>query len=65
MGGPGERKSSLIGPSQFGAVRLPGASLNANRQIGSLVGAYMLLGAFVALPLGLLGRRFGDRLGIQ
>ena len=29
---------------------------------GSLIGAYMLSGAFVALPLGLLGRRFGDRL---
>lgn len=31
-------------------------------QLGSLIGAYMLLGVFVALPLGLLGRRFGDRL---
>ncbi len=31
-------------------------------QLGSLIGAYMLLGMFVALPLGLLGRRFGDRL---
>jgi MFS family permease len=30
-------------------------------QFGSLIGAYMLLGVFVALPLGLLGRRFGDR----
>jgi MFS family permease len=30
-------------------------------QLGSLIGAYMLLGVFVALPLGLLGRRFGDR----
>ncbi|MGH7040897.1 MAG: MFS transporter, partial [Acetobacteraceae bacterium] len=29
---------------------------------GSLIGAFMLSGAFVALPLGLLGRRFGDRL---
>src|SRR5487761_2123796 len=29
---------------------------------GALIGAYMLLGVFVALPLGLLGRRFGDRL---
>ncbi|MDE2005719.1 MAG: MFS transporter [Rhodospirillales bacterium] len=28
---------------------------------GSLIGAYMLSGAFVALPLGLLGGRFGDR----
>jgi predicted MFS family arabinose efflux permease len=31
-------------------------------QLGSLIGAYMLLGVFVALPLGLLGRRFGDHL---
>lgn len=31
-------------------------------QLGSLIGTYMLLGVFVALPLGLLGRRFGDRL---
>jgi len=31
-------------------------------QLGTLIGAYMLLGVFVALPLGLLGRRFGDRL---
>ena len=31
-------------------------------QLGSLIGAYMLLGVFVALPLGLLGRRFGDRI---
>jgi MFS family permease len=30
-------------------------------QLGSLIGSYMLLGVFVALPLGLLGRRFGDR----
>lgn len=30
-------------------------------QLGSLIGSYMLLGMFVALPLGLLGRRFGDR----
>ena len=29
--------------------------------LGTLIGAYMLLGVFVALPLGLLGRRFGDR----
>jgi len=29
---------------------------------GGLIGAYMLLGVFVALPLGLLGRRFGDRI---
>jgi len=30
--------------------------------LGALIGIYMLPGAFVALPLGLLGRRFGDRL---
>lgn len=28
---------------------------------GQLIGAFMLLGMFVALPLGALGRRFGDR----
>ncbi|HLJ06376.1 MAG TPA: MFS transporter [Acetobacteraceae bacterium] len=30
--------------------------------LGTLIGAFMLFGAFLALPLGLLGRRFGDRL---
>jgi MFS family permease len=30
--------------------------------LGVLIGIYMLPGAFVALPLGLLGRRFGDHL---
>src|ERR1700744_1448230 len=30
-------------------------------EFGALIGAYMLLGAFVALPLGVLGRWFGDR----
>ena len=30
--------------------------------LGTLIGAFMLLGSFAALPLGLLGRRFGDRL---
>lgn len=29
--------------------------------LGTLIGAYMLPGAFVALPLGLLGGRFGDK----
>lgn len=29
--------------------------------LGALIGAYMLLGVVVALPIGLLGRRFGDR----
>ena len=32
-------------------------------EFGALIGAYMLLGAFVALPLGVLGRWFGDRTG--
>ncbi|PPQ27169.1 MFS transporter [Rhodopila globiformis] len=31
-------------------------------QIGDLIGVYNVLGVFIALPLGLLGRRFGDRL---
>src|ERR1700722_5068373 len=30
--------------------------------LGALIGAFMLLGSFAAIPLGLLGRRFGDRL---
>lgn len=30
-------------------------------EFGELIGAYMLLGAFVALPFGILGRRFGER----
>lgn len=30
-------------------------------QLGSLIGSYMLLGVVAALPLGLLGRRFGER----
>jgi len=29
--------------------------------LGELIGAYMVAGVFIALPLGLLGRRFGDR----
>lgn len=29
--------------------------------LGTMIGAYMLPGAFVALPLGLLGGRFGDK----
>ncbi len=29
--------------------------------LGTLIGAYMVAGVFVALPLGLLARRFGDR----
>jgi MFS family permease len=30
--------------------------------LGALIGAFMLLGGFAAIPVGLLGRRFGDRL---
>jgi len=30
--------------------------------LGTLIGAFMLLGGFAAIPLGLLARRFGDRL---
>lgn len=30
--------------------------------LGTLIGAFMLLGGFLALPLGALARRFGDRL---
>jgi MFS family permease len=30
-------------------------------RLGSLIGIYNLFGVFAALPLGLLGRRFGDR----
>jgi MFS family permease len=30
-------------------------------KFGAMIGAYMLLGAFVALPLGVLGRWLGDR----
>lgn len=44
----------------LGAELIPRFGLSY-AQLGSLVGAYMALGVFVALPLGLLGRRFGDR----
>ena len=52
---------------QFQTVATLGAELVQRfglsyAQLGSLIGAYMLLGVFVALPLGLLGRRLGDRL---
>ena len=30
-------------------------------EIGTLIGLFMLPGAFIALPGGLLGRRFGDK----
>ncbi len=29
--------------------------------LGSMIGAFMFLGVFAALPMGMLGRRFGDR----
>ncbi|MBW4092885.1 MAG: MFS transporter [Proteobacteria bacterium] len=45
-----------LGPGLMSRLHLDFATF------GSLIGAYMLSGAFVALPLGLLGRRFGDRL---
>jgi MFS family permease len=44
-----------LGPGLIARLHLSYASF------GSLIGVYMLSGAFVALPLGLLGRRFGDR----
>ncbi len=30
-------------------------------ELGAMIGAYMLMGAFVSLPFGMLARRFGDR----
>ncbi len=39
-------------------IALFGLSYSA---FGSLIGAFMLAGVFVALPLGAMGRRFGDR----
>ncbi len=44
-----------LGPELMRLFRLDYAGL------GSLIGAYMVSGVFVALPLGLLARRFGDR----
>jgi MFS family permease len=51
---------------QFQTVASLGPELISRFQLdyaafGSLIGAYMVPGIFVALPLGLLGRRFGDR----
>lgn len=51
---------------QFQAVATLGPNLVALFHLsytafGSLIGAYMLMGMFVALPLGVLGRKFGDR----
>lgn len=31
-------------------------------ELGAMIGAYMLMGAFAALPLGMLARRVGDRI---
>jgi MFS family permease len=45
-----------LGPELMRLFQLDYATL------GTLIGAYMLFGGFLALPLGLLGRRFGDRL---
>src|SRR5579863_2278944 len=45
-----------LGPELIRLFQLDYAAL------GTLIGAFMLLGGFLALPLGLLGRRFGDRL---
>jgi MFS family permease len=45
-----------LGPDLMDLFQLDFAAL------GTLIGVYMLPGTFVALPLGLLGRRFGDRL---
>ena len=52
---------------QFQTVGSIGPQLMAQYAIdytalGALVGAYMLLGILAALPLGLLGRRFGEHL---
>jgi MFS family permease len=47
---------ATLGPS---LIRLFGLDYTT---LGALIGAYMLLGGFLALPLGLLARRFGDRL---
>jgi predicted MFS family arabinose efflux permease len=46
---------ATIGPDLIPLFRLSYA------EFGSLIGAYMIMGAFTALPLGFLGRRFGDR----
>ncbi|MGA1348894.1 MAG: hypothetical protein ACO31J_11035, partial [Burkholderiaceae bacterium] len=31
-------------------------------ELGAMIGAYMLMGTFAALPLGMLARRIGDRI---
>ena len=47
---------ATLGPDLMRVFRLDYATL------GALIGAFMLLGGFLAMPLGLLARRYGDRL---
>jgi MFS family permease len=47
---------ATLGPDLMQLNRLDYAGL------GTLIGAFMLLGGFLALPLGMLARRLGDRL---
>ena len=47
---------ATLGPDLMQLYRLDYAGL------GTLIGAFMLLGGFLALPLGILARRLGDRL---
>ncbi len=47
---------ATLGPDLMRVFRLDYAML------GALIGAFMLLGGFLAMPLGLLARRYGDRL---
>lgn len=49
----------MIAPLATSLTERFGLSFTA---IGGMIGAYTLAGVFVALPLGLLARRFGDRL---
>jgi MFS family permease len=46
---------ATLGPTLISLFHLSYAAF------GGLIGAYMLMGAFVALPLGVLGRWLGDR----
>lgn len=46
--------------ASLGPVLVPQFGLSYS-EFGAVIGAYMLLGVFAALPLGVLGRRFGDR----
>ena len=40
---------------------LTSASLVSYTQLGVLIGVYLLPGAFIAIPGGWLGKRFGDK----